>query len=181
MKKAILLAMNGPWSEIIYSGEKEYEYRQSNVKNFKPGMKIYFYDSLPIGKVTGEAIIESVNKIYEQSLYDEELEQHADYLVNTKEEVLITVKAAYKIGYNDQPYAIKLKDIKKYGKPKNITDFISWSKYKACIDYNIMCNDRDSDLSHCRLVCFKPERELAINRPPQSFMYVVEEEGGNGS
>lgn len=54
MTKAILMSIHPKWAAKIYAGEKTIEWRKSfPIKCWFGGMKIFLYETRPIGKITG--------------------------------------------------------------------------------------------------------------------------------
>lgn len=56
--KNILLSINPEFVELIFSGEKEYEFRKSVAKHGPT--KIIIYSTSPVSAVVGEAVIDSI-------------------------------------------------------------------------------------------------------------------------
>lgn len=108
---AILLSINPNHVENILNGSKKYEFRKKACKRHVD--KILIYSTTPIMKIVGEAEVE-------------------DVLVDEPETIWKKTKAKAGIDKNffdkyyrdrDQAVAYKLKNVIKYGKPKELKDF----------------------------------------------------------
>lgn len=49
----IILSIKPKWAELIYKGVKTIEWRKSAPTVYRPGMRVYLYETSPICKVTG--------------------------------------------------------------------------------------------------------------------------------
>ncbi len=107
----MLLSINPEFVELIFSGEKEYEFRKSIAK--QGPTKIIIYSTSPVSAVVGEALIESV-------------------IVNDPEIVWEATKLSAGIDrsffneyYSNRSRAVayKLTDVKQYKETKKLSDF----------------------------------------------------------
>lgn len=75
MTRAILLPIHPNWANLIYKGEKTVEVR----RRFNPtaeGMTVLFYETRPVGMVTGQAVITRVEPATVGDLLDETMATH---------------------------------------------------------------------------------------------------------
>ena len=75
MTRAILIPIHPNWANLIYKGEKTVEVR----RRFNPtveGMTVLFYETRPVGMVTGRAVIARVESATVGDLLDEAMETH---------------------------------------------------------------------------------------------------------
>lgn len=75
MTRAILLPIHPNWANLIYEGRKTVEVR----RRFNPtaeGMTVLFYETRPVGMVTGRAVIARVEPATVGDLLDEAMETH---------------------------------------------------------------------------------------------------------
>lgn len=49
----ILLSIKPKWARLIYDGKKTIEWRKSTPNAYRPGMRVYLYETVPVQKVTG--------------------------------------------------------------------------------------------------------------------------------
>ncbi len=85
---------------MLYGGSKKFEYRRSNVR-LTPGQKCFIYESAPISQVTGQFIVESVDRISLSEVRDLETSpalvgEVESYLENAKYSVAIKPTAVLK-------------------------------------------------------------------------------------
>ena len=75
MTRAILMPIHPNWANLIYKGEKTVEVR----RRFNPaaeGMTVLFYETRPVGMVTGRATVACVEAATVGDLLDEAMETH---------------------------------------------------------------------------------------------------------
>lgn len=75
MTRAILLPIHPNWANLIYAGEKTVEVR----RRFNPtaeGMVVLFYETRPVGMVTGRAVITRIEAATVGDLLGEAMETH---------------------------------------------------------------------------------------------------------
>ena len=75
MTRAILLPIHPNWANLIYEGRKTVEVR----RRFNPtvgGMTVLFYETRPVGMVTGRATVARVEAATVSDLLDEAMETH---------------------------------------------------------------------------------------------------------
>ncbi len=107
----ILLSINPKYVENILDGTKEYEFRKKACK--RQVDKILIYSTSPIKKVVGEADVEEVlidnpDIIWEKTEKKSGIDKHffEQYYAN-----------------RNQAVAYKLKNVKKYQKPRELKDY----------------------------------------------------------
>jgi predicted transcriptional regulator len=109
----VLLAIKPEFAEKIFDGSKKFEFRKTIFK-FEDVKVVVIYASSPMQKVVGEFEIEKVIALEPEKLW-EKTKKHSGI---TKE---------YFDSYfsdKDEGFAIKIKNLKKYRKPKCLkTDF----------------------------------------------------------
>ena len=84
------------------------------------------------------------------------------------------------VGYlgNKDGYGWHISNLKIYGKPKELSEFISPSKAKKCVDYCV--NGICSNLGYEELCgAIRRCEYKKITRPPQNYIYVEEQENSN--
>lgn len=109
--KKILLSINPEFVKLIFSGEKEYEFRK-NVAKQGP-TKIIIYSTSPVSAVVGEAVIESI------IVNDPELVWEV-----TKSSAGIDEKFFYEYFNNrSRAVAYKLTSVIEYPKNKKLSDY----------------------------------------------------------
>ena len=184
--KSVLISIRPQWCEKIVIGKKTIEVRKSAPKEVPFKCYIYMtqgaYKDLGLYsediyqnrmKVIGEFICDKVYSIKNrgfcfsvategESITDEIARQSClDYydLVNY-------------LG-NKDGYGWHISDLKIYDKPKELSDFISPSKVKKCVDYCI--NGICSNLGYEELCgAIRRCEYKKLTRPPQSWQYVEE-------
>ena len=75
MTRAILLPIHPNWANLIYEGRKTVEVR----RRFNPTVEdttVLFYETQPVGMVTGQAVITRVEPATVGDLLDEAMETH---------------------------------------------------------------------------------------------------------
>jgi len=107
----ILMSIKTEYADKIFSGEKLFELRKRNLKD--EIKTIVVYSSGKAKKVIGEFKIEKIIK------------DSPEIIWNLGEEVLgIDKKSFYEyFKHSEYAYAIKVKDIIKYDRPKDLSDF----------------------------------------------------------
>ncbi|MBQ9313711.1 MAG: hypothetical protein IJ220_01730 [Clostridia bacterium] len=107
----ILISINPEHVENIFNGSKKYEYRK--VKCKKEIDKIIIYSTYPVKKVVGEATVEEILEDSPEVIWNE-----------TKDESGINLNFYEQYFKNrNKAVAYKLKDIKKYNKPKSLLNY----------------------------------------------------------
>jgi hypothetical protein len=111
MEMKILMSIKTEYADKIFSGEKLFELRKRNLKD--EIKTIVVYSSGKAKKVIGEFKIEKIIK------------DSPEIIWNLGEEVLgIDKKSFYEyFKHSEYAYAIKVKDIIKYDRPKDLSDF----------------------------------------------------------
>ena len=188
--KKILISVRPQWCEKIVSGIKTIEVRKTAPKEVPFKCYIYMtqgaYKDLGLYsegiyqnrmKVIGEFICDKVIKTCGWRLRgntqqcakrtpDEEMLPHSaclsiDEIVN------------YAGGENGEICGWHISDLKIYDEPKKLSDFISPSKVKKCVDYCI--NGICSNLGYEELCgAIRRCEYKKLTRPPQSWQYVEE-------
>lgn len=108
----ILLSINPEYVEKIFSGVKKYEYRRNIFKD-KNVKTIVIYCTYPVKKIVGEFKIEKIIKDSPDKLW----ELDPEYTGIEKNKFLKYFSK------KDEGYAIKIGNIKKYNKSKELADF----------------------------------------------------------
>ena len=170
--KAVLISIRPKWCGLIASGKKTIEVRKTCPKLETP-FKVYIYRTLPKsgdwnnrdGHVIGEFVCDSITEYAYGFSFNEE---HA--CISLKVNACLSGKDVFSYAGKGNVYGWHISKLKIYDKPKKLTDFI-----KPC--------DPDPDGVP---LCFQCKRLVenygcggTIIRPPQSWMYVEELEGGN--
>lgn len=108
---AILLSINPCHVENILNGTKKYEFRKKACKRHVD--KVFIYSTMPIMKVVGEAEVEDILIDNPEVIWKK-----------TKKKSGID-KAFFDIYYEnrDQAVAYKLKNVIKYGTPKDLKEY----------------------------------------------------------
>lgn len=175
-----------PFKVYIYcTKDKPYLYRVDDDDNFelartlRPYVDEYVKDyNEQNGKVFGEFICDKVYLIKNQgssfSVADEEQSV-------TNEIARQSCLDYYDmVGYlgNKDGYGWHISDLNIYGKPKELSEFISPSKAKKCVDYCV--NGICSNLGYEELCgAIRRCEYKKITRPPQNYIYVEEQENSN--
>lgn len=194
--KSILLSVRPKWCEKICNeigkdknGKPIYE-KVIEVRKSKPSevpcrvliyqtksrdtaiYKRYKVDDMRSGKVIGEFICDNVERFSVGSLRSDDIEKLAclsyneiiNYFYKPEELDGKTVK---------QGFAWHISDLKIYDKPKELSEFVSPSKAKNCVDYCL--NGICSNLGYEELCgAIRRCEYKKLTRPPQSYMYVEE-------
>ena len=160
--------------EEYYQNKDKYEL--SNYRAFAIDRVRKVYEGK--GKVVGEAIIDELYKL--RSPNDNALEFHRADIMQSNYDVKTGISYYKQIGYTNQPYAIKLKDVVKYDEPLDISKFALWNKYHKAIEGE--CDDLDCNMcdgnGECSIIINAQEFNK-VQRPPQSFCYVLERTNEN--
>ena len=191
--KSVLISIRPLWCEKIVIGKKTIEVRKSAPKEVPFKCYIYMtqgaYKDLGLYsegiyqnrmKVIGEFICDKVDKIIplrhtyynhidvpianviEYGIWNDDLPQ----MQMTKKEINDYGKGKTLFGWH-------ISDLKIYDKPKELSDFISLSKVKKCVDYCI--NGICSNLGYEELCgAIRRCEYKKLTRPPQSWQYVEE-------
>lgn len=108
----VLLSIKPKYANLIFSGEKHYEFRRSIFKN-RPVKKVIVYASSPISKIIGEFEIDNILSLNLVDLWNETMKYAG-------------IDKSFYDNYFDgkeSGYAIKVKSYKKYKKHKELRDF----------------------------------------------------------
>lgn len=79
----VIVACYKHWTEMIFSGEKPFEFRTRPMKQLKTGDKLFFYEPKKTGsgKVTGEAVVEKIIlMLFKQSPQQETFRYWAEHI-----------------------------------------------------------------------------------------------------
>lgn len=109
---SVLLSIKPKYADLIFSGEKHYEFRRSIFKT-RPVKRVVVYASSPISKVIGEFEIDNILSLNLIDLWDETMKYAG-------------IDKSFYDDYFDgkeSGYAIKVKSYKKYKKHKELQDF----------------------------------------------------------
>ena len=185
--KSVIISIQPKWVEKIVNGEKTIEIRKNRPKIETP-FKCYIYmsqgDLKDLGsysewiyknrmKVIGEFVCDKVYLIKNQcnmfSVADEEQSVTNEI---ARQSCLDYYDMVGYFGKKDG-YGLHITALKIYDNPKELSDFISPSKAKKCVDYCI--NGICSNLRYEEL-CGSIRRceYKKITLPPQSWQYVEE-------
>ena len=164
--KAVLISIRPKWCELIASGKKTIEVRKTRPKIETP-FKVYIYQTLPKsgdwndrdGHVIGEFVCIQLEPFTVGSLGSDEIqikaclsyEELIRYFYKQEELDGNTLKLGY--GWH-------ISDLVIYDVPKQLSDFRLYYT-STVIEYGL------------------PMPTYEIKRPPQSWIYVEELEGGN--
>jgi predicted transcriptional regulator len=109
---SVLLSIKPKYANLIFSGEKHYEFRRSIFKT-RPVKKVIVYSSSPISKIIGEFEIDDILSLNLVDLWNETMKYAG-------------IDKSFYDNYFDgkeSGYAIKVKSYKKYKKHKELRDF----------------------------------------------------------
>jgi predicted transcriptional regulator len=109
---SVLLSIKPKYANLIFSGEKHYEFRRSIFKT-RPVKKVIVYASSPISKIIGEFEIDDILSLNLVDLWNETMKYAG-------------IDKSFYDNYFDgkeSGYAIKVKNYKKYKKHKELQDF----------------------------------------------------------
>jgi predicted transcriptional regulator len=109
----VLLSIKPEYAEKILSGEKRFEFRKSAFKN-KSVKTVVIYATKPVGKVVGEFEVDQIIAGCPMDLWRQTIDFSG-------------IKKSFFMEYfsgRDIGYAIKIKDVKRYAVPQDISDFL---------------------------------------------------------
>lgn len=198
--KSVLISIKPQWCEKIVNGKKTIEVRKSAPKEVpfkayiyctkdKDGYEwLYRVDNNGYGKaqswhgkVIGEFICNEVEEFHEWELSpqgkfaDFERERLENFLTAACLSEAEVVRYRENLPYYKPLYGWHISDLKIYDKPKELSEFISPSKVKKCVDYCI--NGICSNLGYEELCgAIRRCEYKKLTRPPQSYMFVEEVE-----
>ena len=145
------------------------------------------YCHIGLGKVVGEAVIEDIIKIPKLGCGEDsdcsECNLRSGYAdCDATVETFKTIQQYPQEQWLGREYAIKLKDVKRYDVPKELSEFTSYGKLeKARVEINK--NYQDSNLENVEELLYWHEIQdikelskidnLQVIKPPQSFLYCV--------
>ena len=109
---SVLLSIKPKYADLIFSGEKHYEFRRTIFKT-RPVKRVVVYASSPVSKIIGEFEIAEILSLKLPELWDRTME----YAGIDKD-----FYDKYFSG-KDSGYAIKIKKTNKYKKYKELKDF----------------------------------------------------------
>lgn len=169
--QAVLISIQPKWCELIASGKKTIEVRNTLPKIDVP-FKVYIYEKKARfvksikgahtkygygrGKVIGEFVCDDI-------IVDERGES-ADVFYKY---ALLSLDEQKKYGRNKPLYGWHISDLKIYEKPKNIKEFLKPCPYGELPCSN--CPSCERDENDNLIQCFN-----TVSRPPQSWCYVEE-------
>jgi len=103
----VLLSIKPQFVKEIFNGTKKFEYRKAIFKN-RDIKTVVIYATMPIGKVVGEFEIDSIIEKHPQDIWEE-----------TKQYSGVSKEFYYQYFHGrDKGYAIGIKRLKEYKKPK---------------------------------------------------------------
>ena len=194
--KSVLISIRPQWCEKIASGEKTIEVRKTAPKEvpFKAyiyctkakSQRRYSYYEGAYENSKGEIVYAQQHVIGEficDKVYS--IKNQGNSFVVANEEQGVTNEIARKscldyydmVDYldNKDGYGLHITALKIYNKPKELSEFISPSKAKKCVDYCI--NRICSNLGYEELCgAIRRCEYKKLTRPPQSYMFVEEVE-----
>ena len=182
--KSVLISIRPQWVEKIVSGKKTIEVRKTAPKEVS--FKAYIYCSYGDmktnyylkgrGKVIGEFICDKVDKYEPYVILGAYYEVNGAYVKEN-----LRYNSGTCLSYEDMVnysngktlYGWHISDLKIYDNPKELSDFISPSKVKKCVDYCI--NGICSNLCYEELCgAIRRCEYKKLTRPPQSWQYINE-------
>lgn len=144
----------------------------------------YTRDNFLNGKVIGDFVCDEIEELHEWELSPqgkfadferERLENFITAACLSEEEV---VRYRENLPYYKPLYGLHISDLKIYGKPKELSEFISPSKAKKCVDYCV--NGICSNLGYEELCgAIRRCEYKKITCPPKNYIYVEEQENSN--
>ena len=193
----ILASLKPYYYYLIGERKKTIEVRKSPLKNLPQDIAFYMskdeksFAKIPkefqdkyrkhFGKVGMRVVCDEVEEFHEWELSpqgkfaDFERERLENFLTAaclSEEEV---VRYRENLPYYKPLYGLHISDLKIYGKPKELSEFISPSKAKKCVDYCV--NGICSNLGYEELCgAIRRCEYKKITRPPQNYIYVEEQE-----
>ena len=139
----------------------------------------YTRDNFLNGKVIGDFICDELEELHEWELSPqgkfadferERLEKFLTAACLSEEEV---VRYRENLPYYKPLYGLHISDLKIYDKPRELSEFISPSKAKKCVDYCV--NGICSNLGYEELCgAIRRCEYKKITRPPKNYIYVEE-------
>lgn len=187
--KSILLSIRPQWVKKIASGKKTIEVRKTVPKEIP--FKAYIYctkDKIQSrgGKVIGEFMCDRFYilhpYVYDGGNADLGQRKFIETFTGTLEHNAILAATCLSqenifdyIGCGNYGYGWHISDLKIYDKPKELSEFISPSKAKKCVDYCI--NGICSNLGYEELCgAIRRCKYKKLTHPSQSYMFVKEVE-----
>ena len=200
--RAVLISIQPKWCEAIAAGEKTIEVRKSAPKEVPFKVYIYetkeskrrylddrfnsFFSNkshyTDMGKVIGEFVCDKVYNYFADDFvgsYDsdgniitEPREGEFAYWVFNREETCIPYNEILKYGKGKTLYGWHISDLKIYGSPKELSNYIRECRQPAEIQCE-NCHYFAWNDDH-----FCTDKRRTITRPPQSWCYVDELEVG---
>lgn len=107
----MLLSIKPQYAKVILEGKKQYEFRKSKPKNGVD--RIIFYASSPQKQVVGEAAIDKILEGTPKEIWE---------IAKTAAGITRKFYFSYYAG-KDKAIAYKLKDVKIYENPKELSDY----------------------------------------------------------
>ena len=153
--------------------EKYPEYYSRRYDNGEGMMCDYITEGT--GKVVMEAVIDIRYKVQINGIYETDLIINRD----TNEHITLNNDDIFElenIGYDDQPYTFKLKDIKFYDEPKEMGEFTMYEEFINWCKKTIDINDKKQMSSNYWYAKTNVGGLFNVKYCPQSFCYVVEME-----
>ena len=185
--KSVLISIQPKWVEKIVNGEKTIEVRKTRPKLETP-FKCYIYmsqgDLKDLGlysewiyknrmKVVGEFICDKVYSIKNRGFCFSVATEGESITDEIARQSCLDYDDMVSYLGNKDGYGLHITDLKIYDKPKELSDFISPSKVKKCVDYciNAIC----SNLGYEELCgAIRRCEYKKLTRPPQSWQYINE-------
>ena len=185
--KSVLISIQPKWVEKIINKEKTIEVRKTRPKIETP-FKCYIYmsqgDLKDLGlysewiyknrmKVVGEFICDKVYSIKNRGFCFSVATEGESITDEIARQSCLDYDDMVSYLGNKDGYGLHITDLKIYDKPKELSDFISPSKVKKCVDYCI--NGICSNLGYEELCgAIRRCEYKKLTRPPQSWQYINE-------
>lgn len=180
----ILASLKPYYYYLIGERKKTIEVRKTALKNLPQDIAFYMskdeksFAKIPkefqekyrkhFGKVGMKVVCNDVDKIIPDYQFG-----YLDYLALG--DTYLSIEQIQSYGKGKTLYGWHITDLKIYDKPKELSEFISPSKAKKCVDYCI--NGICSNLGYEELCgAIRRCEYKKITRPPQSYMFVEEVE-----
>lgn len=165
--KSVLISTQPKWCELITSGKKTVEVRKTKPKLETP-FKVYIYETKALykpngcnhlfegeGKVIGEFVCSNIAK------------------GNSQLGSCLTMREISEYANGKEIYGWHISDLVIYDKPRELSEFSSYTKDSCPANLNGVCLDcKRSDVILCENLDCPHKR---ITRPPQSWLYVESE------
>lgn len=193
MSKAVLISIHPRWCEKIASGEKTIEIRKTRPKLETP-FRCYIYRTKGTvshiingkwvkmevgGTVIGEFTCDAITRVNICGFWDDDGRQ----LENQIKETCLTPAEVNDYLGTKAGYDWHISDLRIYDTPRDLGEFSPVCIYKAddgtCPTRRVACSFQRFDYNQDGTINIV-ECGRVIERPPQSWCYVEEDDNGNG-